>query len=396
MTDAGLRHGRASLGLSFGVQGVAFALLVTRIPAIQDQYGISDGLLPVFLAAVPILAGAGSVATEKVVARVRPGVVLRWSQPLVLLALLGVGAGREVWHVAVALGVFGLAVGALDASMNMLGVSLQRAYGRSIMLGFHAAYSLGGIAGASLAWAGARWDLSLLGSYLPVVVVLLPAALVGSRWYTEGKGPDGKGPEDVGAGPGGAGGALSFRLLLPLCLVMSFAYIGDSTVSNWSAKYLQDVLGGSEQLATVPYNVYMVTTLLGRALGDLGVRRFGAVAVVRGGSLLAAAWVRGRGGGARGLGGDARVHDARVRALRDRAADVRGGRADVPGEQRRGRGPAEHLQLCRVPGGFAARGCSGGCVELSRRHARTDGSGAGDARVCPRVRTGARPIRWRA
>ncbi|MFE1485722.1 MFS transporter [Streptomyces griseus] len=284
MTDAGLRYGRASLGLSFGVQGVAFALLVTRIPAIQDQYGISDGLLPVFLAAVPILAGAGSVATEKVVARVRPGVVLRWAQPLVLLALLGVGAGRELWHVAVALGVFGLAVGALDASMNMLGVSLQRAYGRSIMLGFHAAYSLGGIAGASLAWVGARWDLSLFVSYLPVVVVLLPAALAGSRWYTEGKGP----AEEAGSGGGGAGEGLSFKLLLPLCLVMTFAYIGDSTVSNWSAKYLQDVLGSSEQLATVPYNVYMVTTLLGRAVGDLGVRRFGAVAVVRGGSLLAA------------------------------------------------------------------------------------------------------------
>ncbi|MGW6652923.1 transporter [Streptomyces sp. CB02130] len=292
MTDAGLRHGRASLGLSFGVQGVAFALLVTRIPAIQDQYEISDGLLPVFLAAVPILAGAGSVATEKVVARVRPSLVLRWAQPLVLLALLGVGAGREMWHVAVALGVFGLAVGALDASMNMLGVSLQRAYGRSIMTGFHAAYSLGGIAGATLAWAGARWELSLLASYLPVVAVLLPAALIGSRWYTEGKGEEGKLPDgaEAGAGSGSesAGGALSLKLLLPLCLIMTFAYIGDSTVSNWSAKYLQDVLGSSEQLATVPYNVYMVTTLLGRAVGDLGVRRFGAVAVVRGGSLLAA------------------------------------------------------------------------------------------------------------
>ncbi|WP_097901632.1 MFS transporter [Streptomyces sp. b94] len=283
MTDAGLRYGRASLGLSFGVQGVTFALLVTRIPAIQDQYGISDGLLPVFLAAVPILAGAGSVATEKVVARVRPSVVLRWAQPLVLLALLGVGAGREMWHAAVALGVFGLSVGALDASMNMLGVSLQRAYGRSIMLGFHAAYSLGGIAGASLAWVGARYDMSLLASYLPVVAVLLPAALIGSRWYTEGNSP-----QEAGAGEAGAGGGLSFKLLLPLCLVMSFAYIGDSTVSNWSAKYLQDVLGSSEQLATVPYNVYMVTTLLGRTVGDLGVRRFGAVAVVRGGSLLAA------------------------------------------------------------------------------------------------------------
>ncbi|MFE7356821.1 MFS transporter [Streptomyces sp. NPDC057543] len=284
MTHARLRHGRASLALSFFVQGVTFALLVTRIPAIQDRYGISDGLLPVFLAAVPILAGVGSVVTEKVVARVRPGVVLRWAQPVVLLALLGAGAGSALWEAALALGVFGLAVGALDASMNMMGVSLQRAYGRSIMLGFHASYSLGGIAGASMAWAGAHWDLSLLVSYLPAVVVLLPAAFIGSRWYAEGASVEASPVEEQGKGAA----SVSFKLLMPLCLVMSFAYIGDSTVSNWSAKYLQDVLGSSEQLSTVPYNVYMVTTLLGRAVGDFGVRRFGAVAVVRSGSVLAA------------------------------------------------------------------------------------------------------------
>lgn len=94
MTEV-LRRGRGSLAFSFLVQGAAFALLVTRIPAIQDQYGISDGLLPVFLAAVPILAGVGSVCTEKLVKRVRPSRVLRWSQPVVLLALLGVGAGAR-------------------------------------------------------------------------------------------------------------------------------------------------------------------------------------------------------------------------------------------------------------------------------------------------------------
>ncbi|MEU5957426.1 MFS transporter [Streptomyces sp. NPDC047525] len=282
MTDE-LRRGRASLAFSFLVQGVTFALLVTRIPAIQDQYGISDGLLPVFLAAVPILAGVGSVGTEWLVKRVPPSRVLRWTQPVVLLALLGVGAGDALWQVAVALGAFGLSVGALDASMNMLGVSLQRAYGRSIMLGFHAAYSLGGIAGASAAWAGAHWDLSLFVSYLPVVVVLLPAALVGSRWYV-----DADAGADAAAAGEGKGGPVVFKLLLPLCLVMTFAYIGDSTVSNWSAKYLQDVLGSSEEVSTVPYNVYMVMTLLGRGLGDLGVRRFGAVAVVRVGSVVGA------------------------------------------------------------------------------------------------------------
>ncbi|MFJ3903106.1 MFS transporter [Streptomyces sp. NPDC090025] len=288
MTDARLRRGRGSLAVSFFVQGVTFALLVTRIPAIQDRYGISDGLLPVFLAAVPILAGVSSVLTEKVVARVGPSVLLRWAQPLVLLALLGVGVGSELWAAAVALGLFGLSVGALDASMNMLGVSLQRSYGRSIMLGFHAAYSLGGIAGASLAWVGAHWHLSLFWSYLPVVVVLLPVAFVGSRWYVDGE----PGPAAV-AGAAQAGekkgsDGVVFRMLLPLCLVMTFAYIGDSTVSNWSAKYLQDVLHSSEELATVPYNAYMVTTLLGRSVGDLGVRRFGAVLVVRAGAVLAA------------------------------------------------------------------------------------------------------------
>ncbi|NGO11717.1 MFS transporter [Streptomyces sp. HC44] len=286
MTDV-LRRGRASLAFSFFAQGVAFALLVTRIPAIQDQYGVSDALLPAFLAAVPVLAGVGSVCTEQLVKRVRPSHVLRWSQPVVLLALLGVGSGEALWEIGLALAAFGLAVGALDASMNMLGVSLQHAYGRSIMLGFHAVYSLGGIVGASLAWVGAHWDLHLFVSYLPVVLVLLPAALVGSRWYVDGGGPEQKGASDQ-QGPKAAGQPVAFKLLLPLCLVMTFAYIGDSTVSNWSAKYLQDVLGSSEQLATVPYNVYMVTTLLGRAIGDFGVRRFGAVAVVRLGAVVAA------------------------------------------------------------------------------------------------------------
>ncbi|MEU0442371.1 MULTISPECIES: MFS transporter [unclassified Streptomyces] len=290
MTDV-LRRGRASLAFSFFAQGVAFALLVTRIPAVQDRYGVSDALLPVFLAAVPVLAGVGSVTTERLVRRIPPSALLRWSQPVVLLALLAVGAGRGMAGLAVALAAFGLAVGALDASMNMLGVSLQRSYGRSIMLSFHAVYSLGGILGASLAWAGAHWHLALWVSYLPVVAVLLPAALLGSRWYVDGDGEGAEGASEARAEasagvPGG--GAVVFRVLLPLCLVMTFAYIGDSTVSNWSAKYLQDVLGSSEQLATVPYNVYMVTTLLGRSIGDFGVRRFGAAAVVRAGAVVAA------------------------------------------------------------------------------------------------------------
>ncbi|MBR7679333.1 MFS transporter, partial [Streptomyces daliensis] len=115
-----------------------------------------------------------------------------------------------------------------------------RAYGRSIMLGFHAAYSLGGIVGATLAWVGAHGQLPLFVSYLPVVVVLLPAALAGSRWYADATASPGEPAETGDQGKASPASPVVFRLLLPLCLVMTFAYIGDSTVSNWSAKYLQD------------------------------------------------------------------------------------------------------------------------------------------------------------
>jgi predicted MFS family arabinose efflux permease len=281
--DGRLRHGRASLAVSFFAQGAVFALLVTRITALQDRYGVSDALLPLFLAAVPILAGVGSVTAEQAVKRVRPSLILRWVQPAVCLALLGAGSGDVMWELGLSLAAFGLCVGALDASMNMLGVSLQHAYGRSIMLGFHAAFSLGGIVGASLAGMGAHWHLSLTVLYGPAVAVLIPLVIVAGRWYLD----------SVEAKP--AEGAVqaavpvAMKLLMPLCLVLAFAYIGDATVSNWGGKYLKDTLHSSDELSTVPYNVYMVMTLLGRSVGDLGVRRWGAPAVVRVGTLLAMA-----------------------------------------------------------------------------------------------------------
>ncbi|WTJ96615.1 MFS transporter [Streptomyces sp. NBC_01537] len=283
--DGRLRYGRASLAVSFFAQGAVFALLVTRIPALQDRYGVSDALLPLFLAAVPILAGVGSVTAEHVVKKVRPSLVLRWVQPAVCLALVGAGSGDAMWELALSLAAFGLCVGALDASMNMLGVSLQHAYGRSIMLGFHAAFSLGGIVGASLAWVGAHWHLGLAVLYGPVAAVLIPLVIVAGRWYLDSQAAaSADAPEQAKAAV-----PVAMKLLMPLCMVLAFAYIGDATVSNWSAKYLQDTLHSSDQLSTVPYNVYMVMTLLGRSVGDLGVRRFGAVAVVRAGTVVSVA-----------------------------------------------------------------------------------------------------------
>ncbi|MEV7869607.1 MFS transporter [Streptomyces sp. NPDC088124] len=301
-----LRQARSALLLVFLVHGAVFALLVTRIPAIQDRYGLSDAALPMFLAAVPILAGVGSVTVSRVVRKVPASVVVRVLQPLICLCLVGVGAGESVWQLMACLGAFGLLVGAMEASLNMTGVGIQRGYGRSIMLGFHGSASLGGILGAVLAWAGANWHLSLLVLFAGSVTLLLPFTVsVGPRLTRQ---PDGPGTvtgggaaaepaaqpstESSSAQPSSPRPArprgVPWKPLLPLCLIMTVAVIADSTASNWSAKFLEDTLHSSEAMATVPYALYMAATLLGRSLGDGWVQRWGAVAVVRVGALLSA------------------------------------------------------------------------------------------------------------
>ncbi|MGW2375054.1 MULTISPECIES: MFS transporter [Kitasatospora] len=280
----GLRAGRAALAVSFLLQGTTFALLVTCIPEIQHRYGLSDGLLPVFLAAVPILAGAGSILSEQLVKRTGARAVLRVVQPAVCLSLAGAGLGDSLWQLALALGAFGLLVGALDASMNMLGVGLQHRYGRSIMIGFHAAFSLGGILGAAIAGLGSHYGLGLPVLFGTAGAVIAPLAVLTGTGFA--------GPAELGdavrEAAEAAARSIPWRPLLPLCLAMAFAYIADASVSNYSVKYLTDGLGSREDLAKLSYLGYMVAMLLGRALGDRAVQRFGAVAVVRGGAALAA------------------------------------------------------------------------------------------------------------
>ncbi|MQS39979.1 MFS transporter [Streptomyces katsurahamanus] len=286
---ARLRQARSALSLVFIVHGAVFALLVTRIPAVQDRYGLSDGVLPLFLAAVPLLAGAGSLTASRLVRRISAPIAVRVLQPVICLTLVGVGAGRAVWQLAVCLAVFGLLVGALEATLNMTAVGIERAYGHSIMLRFHAAAGLGGITGAALAWAGADRGFSLAALYSAAVLVLLPvAAAAGARLsrVTDKPKPDGRTGPPAGTDQGRG---TPWKPLLPLCLIMGVAVVADSTATNWSAKFLSDTLGGSQALATLPYGLYMAATLAGRGFGDRWVRRWGAAAVIRAGALLAAA-----------------------------------------------------------------------------------------------------------
>ncbi|MEV6526800.1 MFS transporter [Longispora sp. NPDC051575] len=150
------RRARIAVAGAYFVQGLCFAALVTRVPAIQAEHRFTDEELSLVLLAVPVFAGIGSALSGWLAARFGSAALLRVSGPLVCATIAATGAAPNRAVLFAVLVVFGLGVGAVDATMNMQGVAVQARYGRSILASMHAVWSVAGILGAlaSVAVAG--------------------------------------------------------------------------------------------------------------------------------------------------------------------------------------------------------------------------------------------------
>ena len=283
------RRARVAGAVAYAVQGVCFAALVTRIPALKDRFGLSEASLALLLAIVPLVAGVGSVAAGAVAARIGASSVLRVMGPVVPLSIAAVGFCQSIPALVVALVVVGLGLGAVDAAMNTHGVGVQARYGRSVMASFYAVFSLAGIVGAGLSVLAADSTLSLGLFFSGIAIVVVAAQLIAGPSLLKGLvEPDGTVDEASPEHPAAAPVRVPWRPIVLIGLVLTCVYIADSAASNWSAVYLADGLGSTESVAALAYLVYALTTLVARVVVDRGVMRRGPVPLVRAGALLAA------------------------------------------------------------------------------------------------------------
>lgn len=288
--DRPQRRARVATSVAFGVQGLVFASVLTRVPAIKEKFAFTDGELTVLLAVVPVIAGAGSVLADVAAQRRGSAAVLRVAVALACAsaAVVGLAPSRPVLFLGLLL--YGLTVGAVDASMNMQGVAVQARYGRSIMNGFHAVWSTAGILGAAYTsavadtlppgvsiTAAATCGLTAILLAAPHVTPTPTPACPPSRVH-ELDVPVHREAPDAGRA---ADGVVPWRLLLPVGMVLACVYVADSGVSNWGAVYLHDTLLSTEGAAALGYAAYQGAALLGRLAGDRLVGRFGTAVVVR-------------------------------------------------------------------------------------------------------------------
>ncbi|MFN8213916.1 MAG: MFS transporter [Candidatus Nanopelagicales bacterium] len=277
---------RVAVSTAFFCQGFAFAALITRIPAIQDQFNFSEGGLAMILAGVPILAGVGSVLAGLLAVRFHSAVVLRVCALIVAGGLVAVGAATTAGSfpgLLGALALMGFGLGSVDATMNMQGIGVQAQVGRSVMASFYAWWSLATILGAVAASVAAATSLTLLAFFGIIAVVLIPVGLIASTRFVRSHEADEAAPD-----PLAASASVPWRPLLVFGFAVILAFIIDSSVSNWSALDLTDVLGATESVAALAYAAYALFMLIGRTFADHLVGRRGVQWLITAGGLLAA------------------------------------------------------------------------------------------------------------
>ncbi|MGN8245082.1 MFS transporter [Cellulomonas soli] len=294
----GARAARFAVSGGFAAQGLVYALLLTSLEGFKERYGIDDGQVTLVVLGVCVVAALGTWLADTVA---RGGGGSRRVLTLglaVLVVAVSLAATAPTTGVLVgAFAVYGLGLGLVDAGTNMQAVSVQRAYGRSLLTSFYASWTVAGIVGALVVSGAARLPAAAPDglALLPGGLVAALAAVLVARWGWRSRPVDVTPDVDRAAArapapePARKDTRLPWGPVLLLGLGVVAFYVADSAVSTWSTIYLGDVLLAPTAVAPLAYAAYLGTTLGSRLTGDLCVRRWGRGPVVRVAALIGAA-----------------------------------------------------------------------------------------------------------
>ncbi|OZE29153.1 hypothetical protein CH278_20105 [Rhodococcus sp. 05-2254-5] len=276
---------RLSVLIVFFVNGAVFANWAPRIPEIQNSLSIDVATLGLALAGV----GVGGLAAAPVAAVLVHRFGSRWAVLASGLLLCGAFVLPAVavswWTLLAALVLLGGADAVMDISMNAQGVLVEERAGRSLLSGFHAAWSVGAVVGGvtGSAAAGARLPVAVHFGFVAVVLVLALAA-VGRGLL----GPDTRPDESAdGPTPRPAVGR-PIAALAMLGAVVLLAGLMEDFPQSWSAVYMTTEQGAGPGAAGLAFVAFSVAMLVGRLVGDRIVDRFGPSSVLTGGAALVA------------------------------------------------------------------------------------------------------------
>ncbi|MEV4617571.1 MFS transporter [Asanoa sp. NPDC049573] len=265
----------------FATNGLLIATLAARTPSLKQDLGLSPGQLGLVTAAFGIAAVLTMQGAAALAARFGSRRVVRATAVVLPLALLATALAGDLLTLAAAHLLFGAVHGLLDVTMNAHAVAVERALGRPILNGCHAAWSIGAVGGSLLASGAAGLGLSRVAHYGLVAAVLVPVVATWTRGLLPATADD----RDPVARPPRARWS---RPLVVLGAMGATVLTVEAAVANWSGVYLHEHLAAPLGLAAVGYVAFTSCQTAGRLVGDRLTARREPQTLLRAGTLLAA------------------------------------------------------------------------------------------------------------
>jgi len=291
------RAARAAVAVLFLTNGAIFANLLPRYPQLKADLGLSNAEFGLAVAAFPSGALVAGLAAGALIRRFRSSRVAVAGTLLTSGGVLFAGLAPSWGALATALFFAGCMDAITDVAQNSHGLRVQRHYGRSIINGFHAVWSIGAVVGGLMGGLAAGLTLPR-GIHLGISALVFTAVALTALRFTL------PGPEPIAPGEPGTDGARAegdpappssamppryiWLIIAALVLIACGGTMVEDAGMTWAAVYLTGTLGAEAAVASFGFVALVGAQFIGRLLGDGLVDRFGQRTVARAGGATTA------------------------------------------------------------------------------------------------------------
>ncbi|PPF38700.1 MFS transporter [Pseudoclavibacter sp. RFBJ3] len=277
----------------FLTNGALFANLLPRYPGLKAELALSNVEFGLVVAAYPSGALLAGLAAAALIRRFWSSRLAVAGTAITSVALFAASFAPNGLLLAAAFAFGGAADALTDVAQNSHGLRVQRRFGRSIINGFHAIWSIGAVLGGLMGAAAVALQVPL-PLHLGVSGALFTlVAVLAYRWMIPGPEHDDvevttAGIRVVKAGTSARGGSAKYLVLLALVLLTVAGSVVEDSGSTWAALYLSGSLEAPQALAAFGFIALVGAQFVGRMLGDRLVDRFGERRVAQAGGLVTA------------------------------------------------------------------------------------------------------------
>ncbi len=259
---------RAILSGYFFFTGICFASWASRIPDIKLSLGLSDAQFGGMLLFLPLGSFIGIPISGSLTTRYGSNKMLKMASVLYPLALVNIGwaAGTFVWHLAIALFVFGMIGNLFNVSVNTQAVELAKLFDKSIISSFHGFWSLAGFVGGLI---GSYFIAASMSPMMQFIVILSIGYLF--LFLTHQHLLHSESSKQ----------SIKKMWTKPTPLMFQFGLIAlsnmvcEGMMFDWSGVFYQSVVKVSESQRTIGYISFMACMTTGRMFADALINYWG-------------------------------------------------------------------------------------------------------------------------